>query len=204
MKKTNFIYIILIGIIVIPIFNGCKKGDQDPFLSLRSRDGRLINEWKLTKIQGSIIQAHILPSPDVTTTINYSYDGAKYSEITAVDTTSETVKVEYTGTYSMNIKEDGTVTINEVTTSLTNSPVTKTLSSNGTWVWAAGNKKKDHLLLSFESTNFNFKMFNGGLVYINRLSSKELVLKINTSDSYATGSAEYRNSSEFTYTFEKK
>ncbi|PLX03121.1 MAG: hypothetical protein C0594_10950 [Marinilabiliales bacterium] len=46
MKKL--LSIALCVALAIPFFNSCKKGEEDPFLSLKSRKGRLAGEWTVT------------------------------------------------------------------------------------------------------------------------------------------------------------
>lgn len=46
-KMKQKAVIITIFIINIFLFNSCKKGEEDPWLSLRSRESRLIGKWKL-------------------------------------------------------------------------------------------------------------------------------------------------------------
>jgi len=49
MKKVNkFFAILMLVILATPLLNSCKKGPDDPFISLRSRAGRLKGEWNLT------------------------------------------------------------------------------------------------------------------------------------------------------------
>ncbi len=36
--------------LVMPLFNGCKKGENDPAISLKSRTSRVTGEWKVTKM----------------------------------------------------------------------------------------------------------------------------------------------------------
>ena len=183
----------------LPFFNGCKKGDQDPFLSLRSRDSRLIKTWKLTKLEGTVINSTQWPT-DSTTTTNYSFNGTTYKTVTTTTGTSGTNTVDYTGSYSMEIKEDGSVEVEETITAEASS-TTITRTSKGSWVWVSGDKKKDHLSISLLSS---LVLFRGGLVYVTRLSSKELVLKVSSSNSNTTGSYSNSFSSDFTYSFEKK
>jgi len=38
---------IIAAVLIIASFTGCKKGDEDPFISLRSRQNRLVGEWNL-------------------------------------------------------------------------------------------------------------------------------------------------------------
>ena len=42
----NFIVFALLSVTIL----ACKKGENDPFLSLSSRKARLAGEWKLTKM----------------------------------------------------------------------------------------------------------------------------------------------------------
>jgi hypothetical protein len=48
MKKVFLV--MLAALIVIPAFQSCKKGENDPAISFRSRDARLIGNWKLVKV----------------------------------------------------------------------------------------------------------------------------------------------------------
>jgi len=47
MKTKKYILLVMS---IIFIFNSCKKGVDDPFISFRSRDNRLIGKWKLEEI----------------------------------------------------------------------------------------------------------------------------------------------------------
>jgi hypothetical protein len=47
MKKTTSIFLISSVLISILFLDGCKKGDQDPFFSFRTRKQRASGEWKL-------------------------------------------------------------------------------------------------------------------------------------------------------------
>lgn len=53
MKKMKVILVLLAIAVTVPFFNGCKKGENDPFISLRSRDARLMGEWTVSKIEGT-------------------------------------------------------------------------------------------------------------------------------------------------------
>ncbi len=49
MKKT---FVLLAGIIIGSlVLEGCKKGENDPFLTLSSRRARLAGDWKMTKLE---------------------------------------------------------------------------------------------------------------------------------------------------------
>lgn len=44
--KNTFAVMAIVGVTTV---SSCKKGENDPFLSLRSRKARVTGEWKLTK-----------------------------------------------------------------------------------------------------------------------------------------------------------
>jgi len=47
-KKNKFLILLMLVVLASPIFNSCKKGADDPFISLRSRTSRLKGAWDLT------------------------------------------------------------------------------------------------------------------------------------------------------------
>ena len=52
MKKINSILLALtIAITSLFTFTSCKKGDDDPVVSLKTRKDRFTNTWKLTKYE---------------------------------------------------------------------------------------------------------------------------------------------------------
>jgi hypothetical protein len=133
MKTTKKLIIALsVAALVAPTLESCKKGENDPGLSLRSRKARVAGEWKVSKMdlksssKGSTIQTNTSFS-GVTTTTNSSYtddvtisfDGTnfkhteKYSNTNNnVTTTSDTT---YTGTgeIKFTFEKDGTFTKSE-------------------------------------------------------------------------------------------
>jgi len=86
--KNNFI-LLMVVLFATPLFNSCKKGSEDPFISLRSRASRLKGEWVLTSGTATIV------SGSVTTT--KVFDGSLVS-ITSngqTSTLSHTEKLEF-------------------------------------------------------------------------------------------------------------
>jgi len=84
---------ILITIVVTQcLFNSCRKGEEDPFLSLRSRDKRLIGKWELVEEKHDTIKTinhRTIINPEVSINsilfpYKYEYsvvfDGTKWSE----------------------------------------------------------------------------------------------------------------------------
>jgi hypothetical protein len=121
-KLTQSVLAILV---VASSITACKKGEDDPFLSLRSRDARLMGEWKLTAIAGkttatsSGTETNLLGTSTVTEnlTIDENYNG------TVLET-----KV----TYSIAVSPGSTET--ESTTSRSNVTLELTINDDGTAV----------------------------------------------------------------------
>jgi hypothetical protein len=81
MKKVR---ILILTFIVLGAIPSCKKGDNDPFISLRSRDARITGNWKVVNLEynsnddGDISSA-ILNGSILTQTINGSSISYSYS-----------------------------------------------------------------------------------------------------------------------------
>ncbi|OFX23022.1 MAG: hypothetical protein A2033_16430 [Bacteroidetes bacterium GWA2_31_9] len=114
MKKL-FGFIAILGIITSLTYTGCRKGEEDPFLSLRSRDKRIIGTWTLKS------------SSDVTTTNRTTTD---YNNKNLVKTTEAS-------SLSESLTFDGTVftTDNNITTTTTN-VITEPVQSSATQKWS--------------------------------------------------------------------
>lgn len=185
MKKT--ISIIILSVLVIPfIITSCKKGENDPFLSLKSRNARLVGEWKVAE-------------STITSNSSDSYDGGSYTQtttttgnetindITYTSTETET-EVYTTGGYSSTTKtttsgvgtitskvtfeKDGVFKMEEVktvnyTSSVEGQPgtsewaVTSNSISNGIWYWAGANeqietKNKEVIVMQITSSFYSY------------------------------------------------
>lgn len=100
------------------VFDSCKKGEEDPFLSLHSRKGRLVGEWKLN-------------SGTETFTSGGSTTTTTYTETQKTETAGSTsVTTGYTAT--VKIEKDGSFTWTEVETV---GSVSTTTTNEGTWNW---------------------------------------------------------------------
>jgi len=91
MKKIT---ILLMGLGVMTLgFTGCKKGEDDPFLSLKNRYARLKGDWKLVNVEGTGSYS----DEDGTSSSTYSYSDGKLI-ITNSDGENDTLM------YKMNLK----------------------------------------------------------------------------------------------------
>ena len=163
MKKTILILssMLLIGV----SFEGCKKGENDPFISLHSRDARLTAKWKLTKIEYTDVNGS---TASIATTTTITFDGSSYSATVSTPPAPSATSVG-TGTYEMTIDKHGKVSYSETFTA--SGGTAKITTGDGHWEWLSSSKNRDNILIDGSGT-----LFSGGLYYIDRLASKELVL----------------------------
>lgn len=127
-------------------FAGCKKGPNDPFISLLSRKARMTGEWKTTKGEGKEVQGN--------TTTTWTYDGAIYKETQTTGSNSSTTSTNIT--YETSFEKDGT--FKRVTTTTVTSPIagSEVETETGTWNFTGGvgeDKGKDHIVMKILSYN---------------------------------------------------
>jgi hypothetical protein len=168
MKKTLLAVIVLLSIIVIP---SCKKGEDDPFISVRSRDARVTAKWKLVNYEyqytssggfgnTSILNGSILTVSSGGFTNSYSY--------------SKELEINSDGTYTITEIEDGDIS-----------------TSKSVWYWL--NTTDDKTSISLD-----------GEYVIDRLSTKELILRKENVSSETNNGTSYSSSSKTLLTYEKQ
>jgi len=176
MKKN--ILVIALGLLVgSTVLTGCKKGENDPFLSFKSRDARITETWKLVKIDGKEIST----DPSGTDTYTTTFDGT-----TASEAFNGSVFSTYSYSLTIEIKKDGTYQSIEVIDG-------DTETIDGRWYWL--NSKKNKTSISLD---------NLGLFEVNGLKSKELILKNYSKDVTVSGGDSSTDESTTTWTFEKQ
>jgi hypothetical protein len=180
----RFMIAILVHALASPMFVGCKKGANDPGLSLKSRNSRLIGEWKLVSFEGTY--QGVSGGSAYTTT--YKFDGNNYTA------SSSGSSVSGTGSFTMEIAKDGIYTYSESFTPSGGAAVV----TNGSNFWYWGDNDNNKIAVSFGDGGYN--LFFTGLYNIDKLSSKQLVLK--RYYSYNDDGEIYAR--DFTYTFEPK
>lgn len=157
-------------------FSGCKKGEGDPFLSLKTRKGRIHGEWKITKGEGT--RSYVFANTTVTETI--SYDGT--TETTTTNPGNSTSTSKWTQTYEF--EKDGAFT-STYTDNDNNPAVTTTMK--GTWNWTGGvgdmkNKSQIVLTVTESTTGSSTSTYTGSscptMVYdVYELKSKEMIFQ---------------------------
>jgi hypothetical protein len=173
MKKQNFKFATL-AILSLAFLAACKKGENDPFMSLRTRNARITGTWKLTKQETTETNAF----SGMSEVYSSSFDGTNLTTTEPGGSTtisySHSIEINKDGTYNMTRVEGGT-----------------SYQSNGNWWWL--NSKKKKVRIAFDD--------DWGSFYIDRLKNKELVLTVD--ESYSTsdsgGNSSYTNTGKFEF-----
>lgn len=110
-------------------FTACKKGENDPGISLASRKGRLVGEWKLSKGERKSTSGG-----NTTTTT--------FTETSATITSTGGGSTTYSYTQSLTIEKDGTFTQVEVVTYP--GSTAETYTTKGRWTFMGRNKSAEY------------------------------------------------------------
>jgi hypothetical protein len=155
MKKISFILLLA----VITVFTGCKKGENDPFLSLTSRTKRVLGEWTCTSMTNYYTyddgESYYEESFDGTKTVKTDhYTNYLGQEVTNVDTVTNSITVTFNenGTFESYQEEsysEGSIDY-----------VTKRTTS-GYWYWnqkneALGFDKKEVIVLHITAQDVEY------------------------------------------------
>jgi lipopolysaccharide export LptBFGC system permease protein LptF len=160
---------LLMALLLIAVMPACKKGENDPFISMRSRKARVAGEWKV--VSGTGTQSYTFSSS--TSNSSWTYDGTTYTETDASGSTSRTRTMEYT------FEKDGTFTHSDLDDGVS-------YTGEGNWNFSQGvgeTKGKSELVLSFTKTTSptgtsTFDSFFPWFTYeIVELRNKKMVLK---------------------------
>ncbi len=178
-RITKLSLFLLVGILAI---TGCKKGANDPFLSLLSRDARITGTWKLSAEDYTRITTYASSGTTSSSTVTNSYDGNIMTVVTPAGTTtysySWTITIDKDGTYSMTKIEDGTQD-----------------DYTGNWWWLEDTKDKTRIAFDDDVESY----------LIDQLKNKEMVLTQNTSYKTTNTANDYSETvitSTFTFTKE--
>ncbi len=178
MKKAISLFTLALLVFSGVVLTGCKKGDDDPFISLKSRDARVTAKWKLVKAEGT--STNTFAGTTYTTTSNFN--GTVYSV-----TYSSGVVDSYSYALEMEILKGGEMTSTETE----DGEITTTKEI---WFWTNNTSDKTGLYLG----GLDEVIFN-----VQGLSSKELILNINNEESQTVDGQTSTSKSSTTWTFEK-
>lgn len=175
MHKT--IYLCLITITTLGFMQSCKKGENDPFLSLRTRKARIAGEWKLSASESKYTST----SPNSSNSSTTTYDGATETTVQSVTINGNTTSTTSTAVYTFNIEFDknGTYTLTQVQDG-------ETYTAQGTWIFLKRSKedelknKEAILLTQTSASNSNGESstmhdLSGSVFVIDQLKNKEMI-----------------------------
>lgn len=173
MKKILLAVIVSLSIIVIP---SCKKGEDDPFISIRSRDARITAKWKLVNLESTSSGS----TSTSTSTLNGSiltqtYTSPSFGSSSSTSSYSVELEINSDGTYTSTEIEDGDIS-----------------TSKSTWFWLNDNNDKTSISVY------------GGIYTVDRLTMKELILRDESSSTNTSGSQTSTSSNKEVLTFEKQ
>lgn len=167
-KKLYNLAFIAFAIVGLTAMSSCKKGENDPFLSLKSRKARISGEWKL--IDGTSTNTYT--SAGLTTTSSTNYTSSSYTTSQGnTYTYSEKMTIEKDGTYEVVVTDDG-----------------DTYTVKGVWFFSGKIKdldlknKEAIVMVSQEYSepgyfeNYN-GLYGGDVMIIDQLKNKEVVFK---------------------------
>lgn len=205
MKALKYIAIATLAI-TAGLTTSCKKGENDPFLSLSTRKARLTGEWKVS----SSYSKNVSSGTSTVTSVN-SYDGTTNTNTYTSGIINNTSTENYT--IEMTINRDGSYS--KITTNTTDE---EKYEESGIWTFAGKDKTSDYKKkevvvfyprktiytdlsnTSNTSTEETTSVNNGETYVIDQLKGKEIIFKSNSSYTSNTGS----NTSEYTMTLTKK
>ncbi len=187
MKNSKFLGLVAMLFAVALSFTSCKKGENDPAVSFKSRTARLKGDWILGTKNVTVTTASTVGSTLTSITVNGDYNGTEENVVTVADSTTTVVR-----RYSFDIRfnENGSYlyTLNIFRpTGDQNAPFNNSIYTvSGVWAWLDQGSDKLGLSLSDDfspaipdSLNPNTLLpYNlNGSYYVDRLASEELVLK---------------------------
>ena len=154
MKKISTIALMMVFALSLA-FVGCKKGENDPLISLKSRDGRITGTWVLSKVDKSDDITITDGGANIIINTTETYDGTSWSTSSAGITT----KVSFS--YEVTIEKDGTWSSTQTTDG-------DTEEASGYWQWSDSKKNKTGIVVA------------NTLWTIDQLKNKELITINNT------------------------
>lgn len=171
--KTKFLKLAILLVVAVTTLEGCRKGENDPLISLRSRDARVTGEWKLVAYESTRTDFFSFGATSITEVRTEAYDGATWTTTNPGGGSdsflySRNLVIEKDGTYIYSETDDGDYE-----------------EEKGRWSWLSDAKKKRRILLD-----------NHGIFYIDQLKNSEMVFTEEYEESYTDADGETG-----TYTF---
>jgi len=173
MKKFKPVFRVFVLSGILLALSGCfGRGENDPFLSLHSRDARLAQKWKMVSLQGTSVNT----IDGQSTTTRYEFDGSNIFVTT--DGTTES----YGYDYRLDIRDNGDIVSTETFTNASNPNETiQTSTKNSFWFWSNDYQNKTTVNLDITGILSDYPSYD-----IPRLAWSDMTLVVSFSDNYQT------------------
>lgn len=181
----NLLLATIITSFMLPIIS-CKKGSDDPFISLRSRNQRLIGKWTIVESNSTRERTFAYPGTNDTATTKRTFKNNN-GNIVFLMNGQISNPTAYEGSASIEFKADGTISYTEKHNA---SVDIIDLTLDGYWVWRQTAKSKYTLEITDEQGIGLGTIFGGGVFNLQRLSNNDITLEsssITTSNNPTTG-----------------
>lgn len=180
------------------VFVGCRKGEDDPWLTFRGRKARLVGKWSVTN--GMVSKGAMFTTSQgnqVAGTVTSRYSEKKVEQTNSYTTALGDTSWTSPGTFSGNVEifRDGTykMTVSEIVKGYSGVPeINNSVAVTGYWTLTGGSndtRKREQLMLqqvsstpSVGSGSVNSNPVPSALYNIRQLKHKEIVLEY-TNDS---------------------
>jgi len=141
MKKILLLLAILSSIVAISV--SCKKGPDDPFISLRSRNSRIIGTWKIKyiSIDSSVTVSSGLKDKTIKYVTDYELDSVKKFSDDDAGNPKDSIYYEI-----LTINDDGTF-VDSISSKKKGATVFRLRVVKNEWYWTSSKKNKDGIVL---------------------------------------------------------
>jgi hypothetical protein len=123
--KRYFLVFVSI-VMLVPVMNSCRKGDEDPLISLYSRKHRLCQDWNFSYYKRTEQHNNV--------TVYYEFDGASLTKVEGSH-----VSISH-ATMQLSFRKDGTYLWAETITTDTS---LYNYNEEGSWYFTGGSKESD-------------------------------------------------------------
>lgn len=161
-------------IFAISVIGGCRKGANDPFISLRSRTSRLVGAWEIKEMKSSRYSESGIPGKTDYYRSEKYLNGRKFVQMFILNNDTQINNV-YKATGNLTINHIGTIEYSETLIDKNGGSFTNVRSGN--WQWANSSKKKSGVEIGDANGSALGQIFDGGIFEISRLSRDEVVIK---------------------------
>ena len=204
MKKKQFLSIGLLLLLLAGTLTSCKKGPEDPILSLRTRKARLTGTWNLSTADYSNV------GKNYTETFSFNKETGIMSDNSKIGSLSYSSNYKYARV--LTIKKDNT--FSDSVTITDNG--TRNTTKKGYWYFAPANKNldvknKERVIFQISRVdvnnngNISFDVYDGAtntltdIIDLTQLSNKQITIKLDYTQTNEKG-LQYSTSGTETFT----